>query len=350
MKKLMLWVVIMLLSITIIMTFSVVGCKKESTTTLQETQESTTPVQENDFSNLKIAYMQTGPYPYYEKSALGVRYAGEKFGFNVYVYNTDLKAEKEIANVEDAILQGVDGIILFSISSTAATQSVALANKAGIPIMLLYGYSEELKDKADGFMQANCIDVGKMVGQWVAKNIESGQVAQIQGQLGRGDVEQYTQGFEEGVAENPNLTMAIEQPADYDPGKAYTIMENIITSYPDLKAVYCHNEDTALSAYKALKVHGKDKQVSIVSHNGSPEGISAIKLGLLAATSAFSPSKESQILLTRLIKVIKGETLKEKLMYTPIKLIDINNTDEVDAWDPTLESTQAIFDEYYFSK
>jgi len=353
MKRTIMFILISVVAVVMVASFSLIGCKAEPEVIIETVTEIITETVvetvEVESSGLKIAYMQTGPFPYYENSASGARLAGELLGIEILIYNTDLKPEKEIANIEDAIAQGVDGILLFSISSDAANQSIALANAAGIPIHMIYGYSADLEDKVVGFIQSNGEVSGNMVGTWVADNIESGQIGQVQGALGRGDAEAYTQGFADSIAANPNLEIVSEQPGDWDPGKAYTVMENMITAFPDLKACFVQNEPMAISASKALKVHDKDDQVAIVSQNGSPEGVTAIELGIISATTGWSPSKECQIAFARLLKAIDGETIEEKLIYTPMKVLTIDNLAEVDPWVPTLASTQAVMDEYYGS-
>lgn len=292
----------------------------------------------------RIAYIQPGSFAYYDNSSEGVKMACEILGYEVLLYNSDFKPEKEVANVEDALVQNVDGIVLFSISSDAASQVLKRANDAGVPVHMIYGYAPEFESKAIGFIQANGMDTGGKVGEWVATNVESGQVAVIQGQLGRGDAETYSKGFVEALSVNPKLEVVAQEPADWDPGKAYTVMENLITSYPDLRAVFVQNEPMAIAAYKALKVQGKEEQVKIVSQNGSPEGLDAVAKGQITATSGWSPARESQIALKRLIKVLDGGSLEEILVNTPVKVITKSNITEADPWIPTEASTKAVFD------
>jgi ribose transport system substrate-binding protein len=243
--------------------------------------------------SLTIAYIQPGPFVYYDNSATGVRLAGEVADIDVVVLNSDFKPEQELANIETALTMGVDGIILFSLSTDAARQAIKKATSAGVPIHMIYGFDKQLEDKIMGFIQSDGFKSGLLVGQWLAANLKSGKIACIQGALGRGDAENYTAGFKKGIEENSALTYVADEAADWNPGKAYTAMENLITSYPDLAGIFVQNEPMAIAASKALKVQGKQDQVLIVSQNGSPEGILAVDMGVISATSGWSPSKES---------------------------------------------------------
>lgn len=293
----------------------------------------------------RVAFIQPLANAYYDNSSNGVALAGEVMGQDVLVYNSDARPEREVANVEDAIVQGVDGIILFSLSQDAATQAIRKANEAGVPVHMIYGYNENFEDSVEGFIQANGLESGRLIGEWVAQNVEAGQVAVIQGQLGRGDAEAYSRGFSNGLSQNGDLEIVTQEPADWDPGKAYSVMEDLITSYPEIKVVFAQNEPMAIAAGRALEAADREG-VIVVSQNGSPEGLAAIESGLLSATVGWSPSKEAQIAYARLIRAIDGEELEPQLMSTPMKVITQDNLSEADPWVATGPSTREVLNTY----
>lgn len=290
---------------------------------------------------LKIAYVQTGPFDYYEYGVQGAKLAAKELGVELIVLNSDLKPEKEIANVEDAIQQGVDGIILFSVGRASEEAALEKTSEANIPVALLYGYDPSLEDKGVVFVNVNINETGKQLGEWVAENVEKGRVAIIQGQLGRGDAEAYTQGFKDALAKNSNLTVVAEIDAAWDRSKAVAAMEDILTRHPDLAVAFVHNEDMAQGAVSVLKTQGKLDQVTVVSQNGSPSGLEVIAAGEIKATAAWSPSEEAQMALQRLVTAIRtGQTPEPKLCFTPLKLITQTNVDEASPWVPTEASTK----------
>ena len=164
---------------------------------------------------LEIAFIQTGPYPYYERGVEGAKMAADALGVELSVLNSDLSAEQEIANVEDAITKGVDGIVLFSVGRASEEAALTKANEAGIPVAVLYGYAPELEDMGAVFVQADINQTGAMAGEWLAANVPSGKVAIIQGALGRGDAEAYTASFKEALAANPDLEIVGEPAGDW---------------------------------------------------------------------------------------------------------------------------------------
>lgn len=289
---------------------------------------------------LKIAYIRPTNEPYYKYGFDGASMMAKAMGVEILGYISDMKAERELASIEDAITQKVDGIVLMSVSSTAMTASVNKAYEAKIPIFLIFGYNEEILDKMVGTIQADCNLSGSIIGEWVAKNIPEGEVAVIMGLPGRGDAECYRDAFKREMEKNPKLKLVASVPGDWNRQKAFDQMQNLITSNPDLKAVFVQNEDMALGAIQALKQAGKEGQVAIVSQNGAPYGLEAIAAGGIKATVAWSPSQEAALAVRMLVEHLRGQPQDFKLTITPMKVITKDNVNEATPWEPTEQSIQ----------
>jgi len=290
---------------------------------------------------LKIAYIRPTNEPYYKYGFDGAKMMAEAMGVELYGYTSDMKPEKELNAVEDAITQKMDGIVLMSISQTSIESSVNTAYSAKVPIMMLFGYSKTLENKMVGSVQGDPTVSGRTIGKWVAEHIPEGQVAVIMGQPGRGDAEGYRDNFVLEMKKNPKLEYVGDLPGDWNRQKAFTQMQNLITSYPDLKACFVQNEDMALGAIQALKEAGKDQQVAIVSQNGAPYGLESIAAGGIKATVGWSPSQEAQLALRVLVESIRTKKVQPKLTITPMTVITQDNVSAATPWEPTADSTQA---------
>jgi ribose transport system substrate-binding protein len=291
---------------------------------------------EKEKEGLTIAYVRPGNVEYYKYAADGVKLAGEIKGIKILDYQSDYQAEKEMANIEDAITLGVDGIILFSVSASAIDAAVVKANEAGIPMFMVYGFSEENKDRFVGSIQSDGIISGNLMGEWVAENIPEGEIACIAGMLGRGDAERYRDGFFEVALNNPKLVNVGTYPGDWDTQKAFNVMQDLITAYPNLQAVFVQNEGMSMGAIRALEEAGKLNQVTLVSQNGSPDGEVIISEGKLTATVGWSCAQESILALRMLYDNLNGKEVP-KLTLTPMKVITRSNLDEIVPWVPTPE-------------
>lgn len=292
---------------------------------------------------LTVAYIVPGVNnEYYKYASDGVKLAGKIKGIKILDFSSEFQAEKELANIEDAITQKVDGIILFSVSASAIDAAVVKANDAKIPIFMVYGYSEKNKDRFVGSIQSDGVRSGSLMGKWVSENVPDGEIACIAGTLGRGDAEAYRDGFFNAALKNPKLINAGTYPGDWDTQKAFTVMQDIITGHPDLKACFVQNEGMSVGAIKALIAAGKLGQVKLVSQNGSPDGETMIKAGELTATVGWSCSQESMLALHMLVDHINGKKVP-KLTLTPMKVISKDNLNQIVPWISTEQTVEATW-------
>jgi ribose transport system substrate-binding protein len=289
---------------------------------------------------LKIAYIRPTNEPYYKFGFDGAEMMAEMMGVDILGYISDMKPEREIASVEDAITQQVDGIVLMSVSASSLAAGINKAYEAGIPIQMIFGYNPDLLDKMVGSVQADCNLSGSIMGKWVAENISGGQVAVIMGLPGRGDAECYRDAFIREAKKNSRIKVVASVPGDWNRQKAFNQMQTLITGYPDLKAVFVQNEDMALGAIKALEEAGKAGQVQIVSQNGAPYGLESIAAGGIKATVGWSPSQEAALAFRLLVEHLQGKEVP-KLTITPMKVITKDNIAEAVPWEPTEASTRA---------
>jgi ribose transport system substrate-binding protein len=285
---------------------------------------------------LTIAFLRPGPDPYYQDGEKGAQLAAPELGATVQTYYSNVSQSQELANVEDAISKHVDGILMYAVSLSAESADIAKANAAHIPIFLLYGYSKALVPKVAGFEQTNLAPYGKEVGVWLGKRITSGKGAVITGLLGRGYAELYAQGFKDGLAAaGSKLTNVAQLPGDWNRQKAFNAAQDLITAHPDLNALFVENEDMAIGAIRALDHANKLAQVTIVSQNGAPYGLAAIKAGQIAASNTCSPALEAVNGLRILIGVIKGTTPPAHLYYSLTKFVTKANLGDANPWVPS---------------
>ena len=127
------------------------------------------------------------------------------------------------------------------------------------------------------------------------------------------------------MEKNPKLKLVAAVPGDWNRQKAFDQMQNLITSYPNLKAVFVQNEDMALGAIQALKQAGAEKDVAIVSQNGAPYGLESIAADGIKATVGWSPAQEAQLALRQLVESINGTKQPWQLTISPMTVITKDN-------------------------
>lgn len=120
---------------------------------------------------LRIALLQKqGDQQYFVDEADGAKEAGNELGdVEVRVVDLGTDSNKAISEVDSAIAQGVDGIIIVAPDQQIGPQVIAAANEAGIPIMA----ADDVLEDADGneipFAGFDGTSMGNSVGEKAAE-------------------------------------------------------------------------------------------------------------------------------------------------------------------------------------
>src|SRR6202022_4947953 len=77
----------------------------------------------------------------------------------------------------------------------------------------------------------------------------------------------------------------------------------------------------------AVQATGATGKIIVVSVDGTPDAIDALKQGLLAGTVAQYPDAMAYMAVETLVKKLNGEIVPEKI-YSPIKLITKDNVSD----------------------
>jgi ABC-type sugar transport system substrate-binding protein len=284
-----------------------------------------------------IAYLQTGSgVDYYEYSRTGAEMATAILGGELVTYDSNFDTETEQANVATAIAAGCDGLLLFPTSAEGAAAAMAAANKAGVPMVVLYGYSPEVAGNAAGFHQLPFEAAGAAIGVKTRELAPHGPVAVITGQQGRGDAEGYLAGFIDGLGDASRVKVVKD--GGWDRRKATEMARQILIEAPDIRVLFVQNDDMAAGALEAVD----PARVVVTSMNGSPEGLELLRAGKLAATLNWSPSSEAAMAIRTLAQEFDGSG-SLGVRWSPFVVCTREDMDRAIPWPPTdLSIRQAL--------
>ncbi len=153
-----------------------------------------------------------------------------------------------------------------------------------------------------------------MAGEYLLSLVGEGtQVAELQGVPGASATRERGEGFN--VIAQESLDVVAQQTANFDRGEGLTVMENILQSNPDIKAVFAHNDEMALGALEAIEASGKDIQV--VGFDATEDAVKAVEDGRLAGTVAQKPELIGETGVETAIQFLEGETVEAAI---PVEL------------------------------
>lgn len=266
---------------------------------------------------------------YWKLVKAGADDAAKELGVNVKVLgpNAETDVVGQTSLMEDQIVSGVDALVVAPSQPSAAISTFDKADAEKIPVILVD--TDASWDKKKSFVGTGNIAGGKLAGEYFAKNLKKGdEIVIIRGALGDATHDERVNGAKEEM-EKAGLKIAEIQPANSDRNKAMSVMENILQTNPNVKGVFCSNDEMALGAVRALGQAGK-ADVKVVGFDGSPDALKSIKEGKLTGTVAQSAYNIGKVGVETAVKVINGETVESKV-DTGTSLIDSTNVDKAQA-------------------
>ena len=315
--------------------------KDPSSTTIEEIREKLgeeVPVKagytlaaiEKSISNEFWRTLQEG----YEKAAENVNAVAE---INIEVDATTDEGDEtgQQTMVENAVNQGVSAIMASPISDANLTTAVENAQDANIPVI---NVNDGLIAIADYYCGPNAYQNGLLAAEWVSNKLgDEGQVGIVVGMAKAFAARERTAGFKDWIADNNSgLEVVAEQNADWDRQKAKELAATWIIQYPDMKAIFCNNDDMALGVVEA--VDEAEADILVVGVDGIGEAYDSIRAGKLDATVDSFPYYMAQVATEVTLRALAGQDVPH-VTATPQALIDSENVDkdaaEIIGWTDT---------------
>jgi ribose transport system substrate-binding protein len=212
----------------------------------------------------------------------------------------------QIAQIEDQMTKGVDGIALAPTDPDALAPIVDEALAEGTKVVFV---DTNGKNEGVTFIGTNNEMGAKLAADYICKNVPKGSdVAILQGIIVQSTGRFRADGSHKGLTEC-GLNIVAEQPADWDRAKGQSVMENILVGNPNIKAVFASNDNMALGAAEALKQAGVLDKVLLVGFDANPDAAVSILAGEMSASVAQNPYNMGALSVENLMKLIKGEKL-----------------------------------------
>jgi len=232
---------------------------------------------------------------------------------------------RQIADVENFIVQEVDLLIISPNEAQPLTAIVEKAYNAGIPVIV--HDRKVLTEKYTTFIGGNNFNIGEAAGKYAAKLLNGkGNIVEIWGLKGSTPAQERHDGFVKGLEGNPDIKSIYDQDGAWLRGNAKDIMENALQRFEKIDLVYAHNDPMAIGAYLAAENVNRHKDIRFIGIDGlegAEGGVEAVKSNQLAAT--FLYPKGGDVVIETALKILNGEKV-EKYIELETKTIDGEET------------------------
>ncbi len=245
---------------------------------------------------------------------------------------------KQVADVENFLQQGIDLLIISPNEAAPLTDVVAEACAQGVPVIVL-----DRKVNGDQFTMwigADNQAIGRRAGEYAANHCQEQGLSpcntiEIRGLEGSTPAQERGDGFREGIAANPDLTIIASQNADWLRERAIPVSQAMFQANPDVNVVYAHNDPMAEAAIISAENAGLNPdEVLFIGIDGLPTpdgGIRSVLDGRIDVTYVY-PTGGQQAIDYALQILTQGETPPAEVVL---------ETEEV-----TSENAQAVLDRF----
>ena len=261
--------------------------------------------------------------PFWAAVERGAKEKGAELGVEVVILAppTESDVAAQIAQLEDQLVKGVDGIVLAPTDPNALAPVVDEAIADGVAVVFVdtLGINEGVTYiGTDNEMGAS------LAANHICENTEVGsEVAILQGIITQSTGKARADGANSGLSAC-GLNIVAEQPAEWDRAKGLAAMENIITANPNLKAVFASNDNMALGAVEALKNADMLEQVFVVGFDANPDAAESVLADEMSATVAQNPYNMGAIGVESAMNLIQGGML-DPVIDTGTVLVTMEN-------------------------
>lgn len=259
---------------------------------------------------------------------------GEARVGRMLVTDAQTQTAKQVSDVEDLIAQGVEILIIAPREFEGLAPALQAAKEANVPVFLVDREARGTPcEDFITFMGSNFIQEGERAAQWLVENMgETGKVIELYGTIGSSPAIDRATGFLNVVSQYPGIEIVASQSGDFTRALGQQVMEQLLQAYPDVNAVYAHNDEMALGAIQSLKDAGKNpgEDVLVVSIDGTHDALQSIIDGDLGATVECNP-RFGPLAFDTIEKFLAGEPIPTKITVEDNFFDASNAADFIDA-------------------
>ena len=253
--------------------------------------------------------------------------AAKEQGVNLTVVEANQDINKQVSQIESAVSQKMDAIILEPVSTDGVLAAVKDAEDAGVPVIV---YNQNIGDpsRATTFVGVSNADLGYMEMKRACEDLGGkGNVALLlgprgsEGQLGR------SEGYDKALEEYPDVKVVFEEEAAWTTEDALVLAENWLQTGTEINAFVSQNDNMALGAVKAIEDKNLSDNIKVYGLDAVSDALKAVKDGRLVLTVSQSTEDQSAKAIEAAKTLAEGGTVDPEILVEGV-IIDSENVDE----------------------
>lgn len=267
-------------------------------------------------------------FPFFVHMMNELKAEAQKLGVASVESDGQNSAPKQTADVEAALVQKVDGIVISPIDVNAMAPVLTEAVEAGVPVVTI----DRRVTGVDGILAhvgADNVLGGEAQAKWLMETYPNGAtIVNLQGQPGASPAIDRNKGLHNVLDQHKDkYKFVAEQTANFARDQGLSITESILAGLstpPDV--IVAANDDMALGALEAVRGRNLQDKIRIIGFDALPEALGSIRDGGLAGTIEQFPGGQSRKAVEVLVDYLKTEKKPDPslILLTPIAITKAN--------------------------
>lgn len=273
--------------------FSLLGCGGGSSESTPAGQEAQTDSGEK--TKYKVVYSIPGlSAPIWTNASEGFLNKAAEFGWDAEILDPNDNLETQISQIENALVKGVDAIVITPIDGEAVSTLMEKCKEAGVPVVAI---DRQVKGPSLTTVEADNYNIGKALGEMFIESLgdEQGKVLIVGGPLSSSATVNRTEGFKAAIQGKDNIEIVAESATEMDGEIVLAAVTNYLQANPYINAIMSCTDFILPSVITALdeagKLHkvGEEGHVRIYSVDGDGYGLTQVANGVIDATYSLDP-------------------------------------------------------------
>ena len=260
-----------------------------------------------------------------------MKQAAEFHGIDLRVVDGQNDVAKQTNQIDTFIAQRVDCIMVDPVDAKGILPAVDRI-KAKIPCDINYDTrAPEGADKFNTYVGHDWLVAGIMSGlQIVAATNGKGNVVLVEGSPGTDAQFNRTKGIELVLSQYPDIKIIAKQPGYFNRDQGLKVTEALLQAHPDIDVIYFQNDEMYFGGIKAIEASGRRAKMKILSVDGNPDALAAIKKGNLDYEVVGQFGLFGWIAVETAARILAGEDVP-KWVQIKLNMADISNVNVVPA-------------------
>jgi len=273
-------------------------------------------------------------YEFFQIMERGTKQRIEELGYGYQLHDQKSSETEMVNGAINLINQGIVALIISPCKPEALSSIVAAAKEKHIPVIVndIGGGGADY----DAIVISDCFGGGQMAADFAASTLAgregSKEVAIIKCEPEAVYAIRRGEGFKANI-EAAGFNVVSELSGHSKSEEGYSIMQDLLSSNPNIVAVFAENDPMAVGAANAIADNGRN-DILVIGFNNDPEAQDAIAAGIMHGTVAQFPDQMGRLTVDLADRLIKGGTLtydnpQTREIFAKVELVTTDNVGNV---------------------